>query len=160
MKVAKLKHNNKGETLIEVVLAVGLAVMVLFALVVLGSSSVKTSTSSTRRLEAEKLASSGVEAIRYLRDANGFDGLADACYKIDDSGSSVSKIDGPCASASSWISISLGTGNSFDRKIEVASYAGTLTMKKVTSTARWVETGGSGSGGSKSVVISTVLSKW
>src|SRR3989344_2806828 len=113
MKVAKLKHNNKGETLIEVVLAVGLAVMVLFALAVLGSSAIKTGTSSTRRSEAEKLASSGVEAIRYLRDANGFDNLADGCYQIDSTGSSVTYIDSTCADSSAWIFISLGTGNSF-----------------------------------------------
>ena len=153
MKVAKLKHNNKGETLIEVVLAVGLAVMVLFALVVLGSSAIKTGTSSTRRSEAEKLASSGVEAIRYLRDANGFDNLANGCYWINES--DVPYIDAACLDANSWITISLGTGNSFDRKIQVAAYAGSTTMKKVTSTTRWVE-----SSGTRSVVISTVLSEW
>lgn len=161
MKVAKLKykHNKrKGETLIEVVLAVGLAVMVLFALVVLGSTAVKTGTSSSRRAEAEKLASSGVEAIRYKRDASGFDSLANGCYQI--SGSDVAKINDTCVDPGSWITISLGTGNSFDRKIEIASYAGSTTMKKITSTARWVETGGSGTGETKSVVISTVLSKW
>src|SRR3989344_9530834 len=116
MKVAKLKHNNKGETLIEVVLAVGLAVMVLFALVVLGSSAIKTGTSSTRRSEAEKLASSGVEAVRYWRDANGFDSLTDGCYQIDSSGSSVSKMADALCTSNPWIAISLGTGNSFDRK--------------------------------------------
>lgn len=150
-----INKNRKGETLIEVVLAVGLAVMVLFALVVLGSSAVKTGTSSSRRAEAEKLASSGVEAIRYLRDANGFDSLELGCYTIDSTGSSVSKINDTCADPASRIEINLGTGDSFDRKIEVAAYAGSTTMKKVTSTARWVE-----SSGTRSVVISTVLSEW
>ncbi len=151
-----LYKNLKGETLIEVVLAVGLAVMVLFALVVLGSTAVKTGTSSSRRAEAEKLASSGVEAIRYKRDASGFDSLTNGCYQIN--GSDV-QATADCVN-NAWVTISLGTGNFFDRKIEISSYAGSATMKKITSTARWVETGGAGSGETKSVVISTVLSKW
>ena len=153
-----LYKNLKGETLIEVVLAVGLAVMVLFALVVLGSTAVKTGTSSSRRAEAEKLASSGIEAIRYMRDASGFDILADGCYQINVSDVQAVPNNANCLT-NGWVTISLGT-NSFDRKIEIASYAGSATMKKITSTARWVETGGAGSGETKSVVISTVLSKW
>ncbi|PIR42678.1 hypothetical protein CO058_00390 [candidate division WWE3 bacterium CG_4_9_14_0_2_um_filter_35_11] len=145
---------NRGETLIEVVLAIGLAVMVLFALVVLGSVSVKTSTSSSRRAQAEKLSSSGIEAIRYLRDGFGFDALVDGCYKIDaGSPTGVSSL----LDCNSWDSISLGASNSFERKIEISTYAGIATMKKITVTSQWLETGGEG--GYKKVVISTVLSK-
>ena len=139
----------RGETLIEIVLAIGLAVMVLFALVVLGSSSIKTGTSSSRRSVAEKLSSSGIEAIRYLRDTNGFDNLSNGCYKIDPD----QIVDN--LACDTWDALTLADGSKYDRKIEVADYAGSSTMKKVTATSKWVE-----SGGDKQVVISTVLTKW
>lgn len=146
--------SQKGETLIEVVLAIGLAVMVLFALVVLGSASVKTNTSSSRRAQAAKLSSAGVEAIRYLRDSSGFDALIDGCYKIDTSSpTGVSTLN-----CGAWDTVSLGTGNSFQREIQVSTYASQTSMKKVTVSSRWEESGGSG--GYKQVVIETVLTKW
>lgn len=146
--------SKRGETLIEVVLAIGLAVMVLFALVVLGSVSVKTSTSSSRRAQAEKLSSSGIEAMRYLRDGSGFDALVDGCYKID--AGSPTGVSG-LADCNSWDAITLGS-NAFERKIKISTYASQATMKEIVATSRWLETGGAG--GYKEVVISTVLSKW
>ena len=147
--------SKRGETLIEVVLAIGLAVMVLFALVILGSSSVKTSTSSSRRAQAEKLSAAGIESIRYFRDNSGFNSLTVGCYKIDPSQSNgVSALD-----CSLWDSITLnGAANTFDRKIEISDYAAQASMKKITVTSRWFESGGVGD--YKQVVIETVLTQW
>jgi len=143
----------KGQTLIEIVLSLGLATSVIVAIVILGTATLKTTTSSSRRAEATKLSSSGVEAIRYLRDSSGFDSVSITCYTISEN-NVIKLTDSECDTSLAWDRITLGTNNIFDRKIEVSQYAGT-NMKKVTSTVRWQE-----AGGYRQVVISTVFSKW
>ena len=65
--------NNKGQTLIEVVLAVAIAVIVIYALVSLATISTLYAQSALRRAEAVKLANAGMEAFRMERDIKGFD---------------------------------------------------------------------------------------
>ncbi|MFH1565771.1 MAG: prepilin-type N-terminal cleavage/methylation domain-containing protein, partial [bacterium] len=65
--------NEKGQTLIEVILAVAIAVIVVYALVSLATIATLYAQSALRRAEAVKLANAGMEAFRLERDIGGFD---------------------------------------------------------------------------------------
>lgn len=67
--------NRKGQTLIEVVLAVSVAVIVVYALVALATIAMTYAQSAIKRTEATKLANAGMEAFRLERDARGFNGV-------------------------------------------------------------------------------------
>ena len=67
-----MPKNNRGQTLIEVVLAVAIAVIVIYALVALATLSMTYAQSALRRSEATKLANAGMEAFRLERDIQGF----------------------------------------------------------------------------------------
>jgi Tfp pilus assembly protein PilV len=159
-----INQNYKAQSLIEIVIAIGLASLVLTALVVLGSASIKTSTSSLRRAEASKLSSSGIEAIRYVRDTQGFSNFADSdgeviekCWIIR--GTSVDLLEedaGGCAAndttpselndhiINGWDIIALEGSSDvlFERKIQTEQYANSDDMVKATSVVRWEESVG------------------
>lgn len=171
-KVKKLK----GQSLVEIVISIGLASLVLTALVILGSASVKTSTSSINRAEASKLAASGIEGVRYLRDEFGFTYIPiDTCYMIE--GSAISEdTDADCSDPDfndpqGWDEVlnADGSASIFERKIKVQSYGDSegldeddVQLKKVTSVVRWPEGLGETIDGEtyRKVEISTVFTRW
>lgn len=77
-----LQKNKKAQSLIEVLLALGVSVFVITALVVLGNLSLRSTSTSLKRAEATKLASAGIEAVKYVKESQdpgcGFSSLADA----------------------------------------------------------------------------------
>ena len=67
-----MPKESRGQTLIEVVLAVAIAVIVVYALVALATLSMTYAQPALRRSEATKLANAGMEAFRLERDIQGF----------------------------------------------------------------------------------------
>lgn len=143
-----------GQTLIEVVLAIGIAVLVVVALVVLGSTSVRVAKSSLRRSEAAKLAAAGLEAVRYARDADGstcgFSSLDIGCYRLNSTGSVCGVLDyNPAACGGTAIRLE---DEEYTRTIKIEQYNGSPNKLLVTSVVTWKEPRGD-----KSVTLSTVL---
>ncbi len=169
------RENLSGQSIVEVVLSIGVAALVIGALVILGSSSLRTALSSARRTEATRLAVSGLEAMRYYRDTTGFSSLQEGCYQISTSG----EISGIGADGSAdrlctdirygWQTLDLQTSSSkaiFERKIEVRAYGTTAEntrMRKVTTTVKWPEGSGESVGGDanqRQDSMTVVLSEW
>ncbi len=167
----KIVTKKGGQTLLEVILSIGILAIVLTALAVLGMTTLKTSKSSLSRSEAIKLASAGIEATRYVRDKSGcgLDLFAedidsgsgtnpDGCYKISIPSGSVCGVLEPDLSCDGeeFNSGEQGTtdGQKFVRKIQVQKYKGKdpSEIVLVRSTVTWKE-----SVGTKKVVLTNVL---
>jgi hypothetical protein len=164
-----LKSTRHGQSIVEVVLSIGVAALVIGALVILGTVSLRTALSSARRTEATRIAVSGVEAMRYFRDTQAFANFTAGCYQITTAGA----ITGPTSCPNTqdgWQMVDLTSSASkqiFNRKIEVVNYgkdaAEQAKMRKVTVTVRWPEGSGETVGGAtnqRDVVMSVVLSEW
>ena len=156
-------QKRKAQTLIEAVLSIGLAAMVLSALLILGAASSKTVASSLRRSQATKLAVESLEAVRFLRDTSGFPLLREGCYNL--TGSTLNRI-GAC-DAASYITVTstgeTGQNNTFERRIEVApDSGGNLYAKTINVAIRWEDATGETTGGVtyKTVELNTILAKW
>lgn len=152
----------KSQTLIEVVLSIGLAAMVLSALLVLGAASSKTVASSLKRSQATKLAVEAIEAVRYARDTSGFAYIQSGCYSLN----STELVTMPTCDASSFetinISVDDSSTNNFERMIRIEDDASNLFSKNIYVTVRWLESTGetSGSDTYKSINLNTILAKW
>lgn len=76
-----------GQSLVEIIVVVAMASTVLIALVAFGNLGLRNTAQSELRSDAIKLTTSGIEAIRYVRDAKaagcGFDALFDNTTKND-----------------------------------------------------------------------------
>lgn len=64
------KNNQKGFTLVEVLVAVGILVMLIGGAVKMDSFSVWTSSSNRYKTQAIGLAQEGINAVRAIRDQN------------------------------------------------------------------------------------------
>lgn len=152
----------KSQTLIEVVLSIGLAAMVLSALLVLGAASSKTVASSLKRSQATKLAVEAIEAVRYARDTNGFAYIQSGCYYLN----STTLETMPTCDSSSFetinISVDASSTNNFERMIRIEDDLSNLFSKNIYVTVRWIESTGetSGSDTYKSINLNTILAKW
>ena len=62
-------HKRIGQSIVETLLAVSVAVIIIGALVNLAVIAVKESRSARDRIKAEKMAVEGIEAVRSIRDA-------------------------------------------------------------------------------------------
>jgi hypothetical protein len=77
MKIKNIKYQNyRSQTLIEVVIAVGLGITVIVALALLGHNISKSSVQSVRREEALRLANAGIETVKYVKNEYGFDHIS------------------------------------------------------------------------------------
>ncbi len=165
--------NHSGQSIVEVVLSLGVAALVIGALIVLGTVSLRTALSSARRTEGTRIAVSGLEAMRYLRDTQGFSQLTAGCFQISTTGAitKMTGANGACATEpTGWQTIDLTNSASksiFKRRIRVVNYpsgaAASSPMRKVTVTVRWPEGSGESVGGEanqRSVEMSVVLSSW
>lgn len=75
--INKYKLINKGQSLIELIFAIGIAALVISAIIALTSTSVKTSTGSRNNEEATKYVQEAIEYLRVTRDqTDGWDTLA------------------------------------------------------------------------------------
>ncbi len=161
-KILKYKNRKKGQSLIEVVLSIGVLAIVITALTILSTFTLKTSKSSTSRSEAVKLANAGIEAVRYVRDAEecGLDVFAKdftsttqkVCYTINvTSGALCGALDKDVNCDGNTFESS---GQEYNRKIEISKYDGKSVddIILVKSIVTWQE-----SVGEKKVVLTSVL---
>jgi type II secretory pathway pseudopilin PulG len=59
-----------GQTLVEVIVAIGIIIIVLVAVFTLAGTTIRMGTISRQKLQAVNLAQEGIEAIRNIRDSN------------------------------------------------------------------------------------------
>ena len=67
-----LFNSRTGQTLLEVVVAVGIALVVVGALTVAATNAVRNASLSKNQTQATRLAQDGIEKARALRDLRGF----------------------------------------------------------------------------------------
>lgn len=86
-----LNKKNKGQTLIEAVVTLGIALVIIASVVTLVNSSNRRANQARQATQASKLAQEGMEIIRNIRDVN-----SDKAVQVD--------LTGLCSSAStcSW----------------------------------------------------------
>lgn len=68
MQQASAKKNNKGLSVLEIVVAVGIMSLVVFSLGKVNETALRLSSESADRSEASLLLNEGMEAVRFLRD--------------------------------------------------------------------------------------------
>jgi len=140
LSLLNMPKNNRGQTLIEVILAVAVAIIVIYALVSLATVSTLYAQSALRRSEAVKLANAGMEAFRLERDIGGFDSFClrsnglDNTYIISSSPATCAFLD---ISDSAYEAITLRT-NVVYRRSMVVEDAGD-TKKNIRVTVKWTE---------------------
>lgn len=128
----------KAQTLVEVTMSIGIAVIVIVALVVLATSALRNAQESLRKSESSKFANAGIEAVIFYKNVKGFSGVAGGNYQIDNAGGT-SVLTPVSTPIDGFVTIASPSGLVYQRKIEVTK-AGT-TMD-VTSTVRWESTQG------------------
>lgn len=145
-----------GQSLIEVIVSVGIAVILAIALISAGLISNKTARSARNNTQATKLAEQYTEQVRVYRDRRGISTLlskGNGVFCIDSSNADPSLWDlvtPPCPI------VTLG-GVDFSRSITIAdtSPSDPTHKKLVSATVTWNE-----SGGTQSVTSQTILSLW
>ena len=152
----RMYTNDKGQTLIEVVLAVAIAVIVIYALVSLATISMLYAQSALRRSEAVKLANAGMEAFRLERDMGGFDsgclvpnGLNNT-YIISDSPTNCAFLE---MTSNPYESITPRTNVIYKRSMTVEDVG--ADKKNVRVTVKWTE-----GTSERKVSMSGVLTNW
>jgi Tfp pilus assembly protein PilW len=146
----------KGQTIVEIIIAVALAAMVVTALVSLNGVVLKTNVSTLKRAQANKVATLAMEAVRYHRDSlgytNAFDQPGIICFQIaTESNASASLTKRPSCG---YENVDY-EGGIFRRKIEVSDESVATQSRKVTVSVEWDE-----STGTRRVIFNTYLSKW
>ena len=171
--MAKIIFRNQnlksGQTLVELLVAIGLIAMVVTALLVLVSAATKVGISSLKRSQATKIATLALESVRYYRDKDSYDSIpgvgATTCFSIPDSsdpGNEVlTTVPGGCGSAS-FVSISLPDGNVFQRQIMISAEDAATHSRDVTVQVRWAESIGTTDSGNnyRQVILSTSIAEW
>ena len=64
------RKNEKGQSLIELLVAIGLGMVIVGSLVSLGNANTRRATQSRQENQATKLAQEGAEIVRNIRDTN------------------------------------------------------------------------------------------
>ena len=136
---------KKGQSLIEVVVA--LAVVSLLAVALISTSLVtqRTSKAAANDTQATKLVQQNIEQMRVFRDRKGYSALVDGtCYTLI-----IANVSDP----NTWsiAACSGGTINGevitqanvvFTRRIAIATPGGTSNQKRITVTVTWPDQGG------------------
>lgn len=162
----KLFKNKKGQTLIEIAVALGIATIVIVALVILAANGLRNAQDTIRRTESNKMANAGIEAVIYYKNAFGFNSsenfpqdIGEAskyCYTLQNSdlGTTLDRIL-DCSVDDGYVTVISPTTNlSYDRKITVVKdSADTYT---VYSTISWTVVGNK----ENSVSVKRVLTNW
>jgi len=130
-----MKSFRQGQTLIEVIMSIAIAAIVIVALVVLATSSLRSAQASLRKSESGKFANAGIEAVIYFKNVQGFSAISTGNYSLvgTDAGNTVLE------PSSEWVSIVSPSGLTYQRNIKVINTGGTLD---VTATVKWLDTQG------------------
>lgn len=144
-----MKRFNKGQTLVEVIMAMGVAIIVIVALVILATSALRNAQESLRKSESGKLANAGVEAAIYYKNVWGFSNLPSGNYQLSGSDSDSGTILQPSAE---WIDVTTPSGLTYRRNISITNASGTMT---IVSTVVWDDTQGQ-----KQTQVQRVVTDW
>lgn len=153
----KFAVKSRGQTMIEVVVAVGVAVMLCVSLITTSLVTQRTARSARNNTQATNLAQEYVEKMRIMRDRLGFDTLypmiSDTslnCMSINDSGDVSTWTLVSCTDPGS--SIVLDSKTTFWRKIAFTKSTNRITVDVYVV---WDD-----SGGRQSVLSHGILTKW
>jgi len=166
----KLFGNVKdGTSLVETILAIAIVAIVVPALIVLGVVSLRSNKNAERRSEASKLASSAIEAVKYVRDSDGANcGFAAFPYpdSIDhpsylslvSSGGTICGIFNVVSFESRATTVIPDVNkpeNTYDRIIKLDKYGDSGFSLKVTVTVSWGDNG-AGNSVTQSAIINSL----
>lgn len=141
-----MKRNFKfGQSLMEVVVAMGLVVIAVVALVSTTIFTQKSARSANAQVQATKLAEETIEQMRVLRDRKGYSAIftGELCYMLDSSSTDLElwELAYPCITPEGE-EITVGNVQLL-RKIETSEIITAGTVKKqVKVTVSWQESGG------------------
>jgi|694.fasta_scaffold00337_62 Tfp pilus assembly protein PilV len=163
-------NNKKGQTIVELLVAVALIGMVVTALLVLAATASKVGLSSLKRSQAGKIATLGLETVRYYRDKDSYYSFPESdtpiCYTIsNETNPGADALDklGDCSMAS-FVLVTSGTNN-FTRQIKVMPEDSVTKSRDVIVEVRWMESVGTPDGTLfntkyRNVVLSTSIAEW
>jgi len=151
LKTQNSKVKEVGQSLVEAMIALGVAVIVIVALINLSLVSLRSSTIARNQLTAKNLANQGLEMVRALRDQDwanlpSNDGST-TYYLNSDKTALITTQEEKIAKEA--------TANFFTRKIFVKDDVADPDKKQVTCELDW-----SDSSGAKQVSVSTYLTNW
>ncbi len=136
-----------GQSLIEVIVSVSIAVIVAIALISMSIITGRAARAAKNNTQATKLAEEYMEQVRIFRDRNGFSAIVNGCYKIDTSLTESTWLQQPCPQT-----ITLDT-TVFTRKVDITDVI--VDKKLIVVTVNWTD-----QGGVQSVVQQTYLTRW
>lgn len=157
----KLNHNFfasfAGQSLVEVVVALGVVAALAVALVTTSLVTQRTSQQAKNNTQATKLAQQTVEQVRVLRDRRGYSYLSSvsgACFTLDTSNVNPALWSlSACAGETANGEVRTLNNTDFRRKIAIATLPDTSNQRQVIVTAEWTD-----SGGVQKVTQTTILS--
>jgi Tfp pilus assembly protein PilV len=151
-----MKKFQKGQTLIEVAITLGVGSIVIIALVVLAATSLRNAQDSIRRSESAKIANAGIEAIVYYKNVLSLDDElfpTDGnykCYQISSSGQSIEESEDFCTGVTV---VSPGTNLDYVRTIKITNSNGEYLVQ---SKVDWQTANGK----INTVTIPRILTNW
>ncbi len=136
----------KGETIIEVLVALAIGVTILSSITLAVITALKNTTQSTSQQQATQYAHSAIEKIRIMKENNfsAFLSLPNTTYCFADSCTSLSTNSGSCGPKG--VECGLNVANRYIREVtlqhnvsscEEATNDPTLTQSKLTVTVSW-----------------------
>ncbi len=149
-----MTKRSSGQSLIEVVVSLGVAVVLAVSLIATSLVTQKTARVAKNNNQATKLAQESMEKIRVFRDRQGFNSLgANTCLILDSRNVNPANwvLNGSCVNRE----IISNNNTNFERKIKIEDMPGNTNTKLVTVTVSWNEPGGA-----QTVKNQTFLSKW
>ena len=134
------RKKYKAQTLVEVTMSIGIAVIVVVALVVLATSALRNAQESLRKSESSKFANAGIEAVIFYKNVKGFSGMKEGSYSINntDVGSTLDYN----TNKDNYVTITSPSGLSYQRNIKVVTSIASPGSLDVTSTVKWQSTQG------------------
>jgi Tfp pilus assembly protein PilV len=75
----RTKRKQRGQSMLELVVALGVLVSGVIGMITLGIASLKAEQISSRKIVAYNLAREGLEVVRHVRDSNWLHGYTDDC---------------------------------------------------------------------------------
>lgn len=166
------KANNKksGQTIVELMVSIGLVAMVVTALLVLVSAATKIGVSSLKRAQASKIAVLALESVRYYRDKESYYAIdpGEVCYSIpNETNPGAQPLDKLAAcnpDGVSFVPVPF-ENNEFLRQIKIYPEDIATNSRNVVVTVKWLESTGKSDGtifnnNFRQVVLSTSIARW
>lgn len=151
----QIKINQSGQTLIETVAAMAVAVIMVAALVGLGILAVRTAMTAKKKAISTRLANQAMEATRIYRDTGGYSELSNGCLTIQSDGS-IDEETGPGLCTPAFPKVH-PLNDDFQYKIEISEKSGECenTCRVINVVVQWVD-----AGGTHPVELETYLTDW